>query len=223
MKSTGYVLKERAYVGGASPPDTAEDESRFGNDGTHSNITWVKLPSGLWVRSFNGSSSKIVVPSSGSLRPTKTITLMAWVWRDGLATSDFIIAKMGSGTTRSYALYVSTSDFTGMEISEDGTTGDREYVTGATTTITTSRWWHIVGVWNGSSIAIRVNGINELITTTGSAVAIHSNAADLTIGYMEASNVWFTGDIARPKILDYALSLEQIAANFQAERHWFGV
>ncbi|GAI10844.1 unnamed protein product, partial [marine sediment metagenome] len=55
MKSTGIVFAEKPSIG--IEPTRLPDRSRWGNHGTYTDITDKQLPSGLWVRTFNGSSS----------------------------------------------------------------------------------------------------------------------------------------------------------------------
>lgn len=57
MKSTGIVFAEKPSIG--IEPTNLPDMSRYGNHGAYANITDKQLPSGLWVRTFNGSTSII--------------------------------------------------------------------------------------------------------------------------------------------------------------------
>ncbi len=66
-KVRGLVLDPREFRGVSTPPDSLKDESRYGNDGVHTDITWVRLPSGVWARGFNGSTSVINLGDRASL------------------------------------------------------------------------------------------------------------------------------------------------------------
>jgi len=78
MKITGIILSERLHVGDVTPPGSFEDESRFGATGTHTAITLTKRASGLWVPSYNGTSSKIAIGDLG--QNVKTVCL--WIYPD---------------------------------------------------------------------------------------------------------------------------------------------
>lgn len=56
MKSLGLVLdSERSFI----QPDEFYDVSRYKNNGTSTAVTWLQLPTGLWVMGFNGTSSVV--------------------------------------------------------------------------------------------------------------------------------------------------------------------
>ena len=89
-------------MGGVTPPDTFEDESRFGNDGVHTDITWTKLPSGLWVRGWNATSSLITIADAPSITNIFATggTVLVWInpSSDGEGTYGRIADKTASGT-----------------------------------------------------------------------------------------------------------------------------
>lgn len=212
--SKGLVLSERAYVGGASPPATFEDESRFGNDGVHTNITWEKLPSGLWVRSFDGTSY-VDLGSSNSLRLI-ILTIEAWIKPDAIDTgyNDLVSNQTGgiSGFWFSQVnqavgfLYVGTS---AMSVSGN---------------VVVAGVWQKIGVtFNGSTqVYLYKNGVEVLSQgVTGTPVIATAN---LFIGRYATSVVQlFEGLMVMVKMRRYVQSEEEIANRFQAERHWFGV
>jgi len=78
MKSTGRVFAEKPSIG-IEPTRLYDASRRFKNHGTHTDVTMVRLPSGLWVRSFNGSSSKVTISDAPSLDISLGITLLVWV------------------------------------------------------------------------------------------------------------------------------------------------
>lgn len=72
MKSTGLVFAEKPSIG--VEPTRLYDRSRFGNHGTYTDIVDKQLPSGLWVRTFDGSTSLIDCGDLGVAR-----TLLVWL------------------------------------------------------------------------------------------------------------------------------------------------
>jgi len=69
------VLNLTGYPGGGS---RLQDRSFYGNHGTIIGATWAKLPSGLWVLSFDGTDDYVQVPHSSSLNIDSAITLEVW-------------------------------------------------------------------------------------------------------------------------------------------------
>lgn len=80
MKSTGLVFAEKPSIG--VEPTRLPDRSRWGKHGTYTNITDVQLPSGLWIRRFNGSSS---IVTCGDLGLAKTLSF--WFDPDSITES----------------------------------------------------------------------------------------------------------------------------------------
>ncbi len=85
MKSTGLVFAEKPSIG--IEPTRLPDASRFGNHGTYANITDKQLPSGLWVRTFNGSSSII---DCGDLGVARAISF----WLNPNSTTESILEEI---------------------------------------------------------------------------------------------------------------------------------
>src|SRR3990167_10553439 len=46
------------------------DRSRYQNHGTITGATWKRLPSGVWVMSFDGTDDNILLPTVSALDPT---------------------------------------------------------------------------------------------------------------------------------------------------------
>lgn len=67
------------------------DVSGYGNNGTIAGATWVRLPSGLWVNSFDGVDDSIRLPGLTSFFTTEA-TLIMWM---KVATNDYVLGKNG--------------------------------------------------------------------------------------------------------------------------------
>ena len=177
MKSSGYVLKERAYVGGASPPDSFEDESRFGTDGTHTAITWVKLPSGLWVRSFNGSSS---IVNCGDVGVARAIGF----WLKSDSTTESILEEV---------------DDTGITIDAGSMvygSWDNCFVD-AVDTDTITAAWHLVFITSTTDVdvsALRLGLVNAAYLTAYMALLrlyIEAPSVEQIAAWHQATRHWF--------------------------------
>ena len=220
MLNKGIVLDPKVYRGEIEPPDALEDESRYGNDGVHTNITWVRLPSGLWVRSFNGATSKV---EGNGLNAIANLTLMAWVNPGELpATSanggSFVLMNggverkcfgfgIGSGAGADGSKLTALIDTLAWV--------DSGYTFGSIDT-----WYHIVCLRNSTTLIFYVNGVVQAGT---SVVVPLTGALTYTIGDHGAISYPLEGLVAFPHIYNYALSADQINTIFAAERTLFGV
>ncbi len=224
MKSTGYVLKERAYVGGASPPDAFEDESRFGNNGTHTNITWVKEPSGLWVRSFAGNGYVSIADDPSFDIKTK-LTALIWANTDDVVNTRFLLTKYGT-----------TDNKREWQLDRQSTSGDVSVTFGDPNNGSLEGWeitdddylvngtWVLAGfTFSSGTCIIYISGVAVNSTATNVPVSLYNDAADVKVGTDNDNAAGWKGYLALPRIYNRVLSDEQIAAIFQNERHFFGV
>lgn len=213
-KVTGLVLDEKLYTGSATPPDAFADRSRWGNNGTHTAITWVRNPQGLWVRGFNGTTSYVNCGSVSSLKPTNAITLEAWIYigLPLIALRGGIICLQDAGT--GYALRQRASNTTLFANINASPTG---YVACGS-----DKWAHTVSTYDGINLTVFVNGV--LGATVAVAGLITYGAASLWIGRSTLENThYFRGYISSCRIYSYALNAAQIRARFESTRHWYGV
>jgi len=216
MKSTGLVFAEKPSIG--IEPTRLYDRSRFGNHGVHTDITMGQRPSGLWVRSFNGTSSYVDLGSDVSIKNFSAITILFWfkgVTASGLNTildsgywaADYgYYAYMADGTNtistkvrdKNGAVSTGTETFTNNVWVQSGLTYDR-----AT----------LYSVKNG---ALAIGGVqNADAEITSSQNPLIGRRSNDTVDYL-------TGKVGLLRIYNYALSAGQIKKIFEAERHWFG-
>jgi len=85
VKSTGLAFAEKPSIG--IEPTRLPDRSRFGNHGTYTDIVDKQLPSGLWVRTFNGSTSII---DCGDLGVARALSL----WLNPDSTTESILEEI---------------------------------------------------------------------------------------------------------------------------------
>ncbi len=213
MKSTGLVFAEKPSIG--IEPTRLYDRSRFGNHGTYTDITDVQLPSGLWVRGFNGNSSKIWIEGTPSLDITGKITVGAWVYVEKDADQD-IISKFDVSGNMGYLLM-------------RGATGnDLLFFTGAAGGANAAHfataldiWVFVVGTYDGTDTKIYTQGVYRNSAVTPLVPA--STGTNLFMGMREDFNNLLEGKVGLPFVKRYDLSAGQIKKIFEAERHWFGV
>jgi len=182
-----------------------KDTTSNGNDGDAKNGASPaigKLGQGF---GFDGEDDYIAVADSNSLDIKDAITVSAWVKYSSLNKWDRILGKRGS--TRSYSLGRdnNTNEYSFALKLESG---DRKGIT-SNTKITTNQWRHIVGVWNGSTMKLYVDGTKESVRSF--AGTLISNASNLNIGRNgDDGGYELDGDIDNVRIYDRALSGDEV-------------
>lgn len=227
MKATGLVLSDRAYRTLVTPPDAFEDESRFGNDGVHTDITWVRLPSGLWVRRFDGSTSLVTVngvASNGFF--DRAFSVVGWGRLSDWSHHSFLFsAGIAATELEDTNIYYNYSWRKFVADSYIDAVGTNE-VTSAGTYLNNTEWHFLGAAWDADGHVNRfiLDGVDE-----GSDSTFNNDLSGFDrclIGQYEytapTGSVW-EGDIALPRIYNYALTAAQIYKHFQAERAFFGV
>ena len=176
---------------------TATDASGYGNEGTLQNSpAWdgaADRSTGLY---FDGSDQYVSVPDNSTLDPTGSLTVAAYInpttWASGA-----VLLQKGSYGSQQYVLFASDSSHLEFQV---GGVGD---VIAAAPTA--GQWDSIVGTYNGSTIALYVNGTETSTSATGS---INTSSDELDIGD------GFEGTIAEAKL--YNLVPSSISGVFPA-------
>lgn len=222
-KSTGLVLAEKPSVG--IEPTNLPDRSRHGHHGTHTDVTMVQLPSGLWVRSLNGTTSFITL-SGPTLDEIKTgYTALIWV-RSGGAVASQEFLQIGELTTGAYAsgfFFRMVSDGTLFFRHNYGVNENDTYTTVATYD---DDAFHLVGQsWDGTDVKRFIAGVE----VDSEAIATFDITSEGTEHRLIGRSAWgstfgdyLDGEVALPKIFSRALSAGKIKQIYEVERHLFG-
>jgi hypothetical protein len=165
---------------------------------------------------FNGTSQYLDVTNSPSLNPTGSISVEAWIYpRQPLNATAPIIKKAGEGTATQdgYALEVSgtTALRFGVYLS-----GVRSWRYAPSAPLYPNQWSHVVGVFNGTNVAIYLNG--ALVgTPTAASGQIVPSGNNLQIGHDPiTTSRYFNGLIDEASVYNTALSATQIQAIYLA-------
>lgn len=224
MKSTGLVLKSRNYTGSVEPPATVlEDESRWGNDGAvgDGHPDWVRLPSGLWVMSFDGVNDRVDFGNPSSLQSTGDHTILCWIKPILTGVGMITLNKDGVMGDRGWFLRILTTAKVRHYISIDGTAS--AYFT-TTAVLSNNTWVFLSATYDGISLETYFNGVNQAGTLTGAVPTTKYNSSvNFLLGEGSNGLLDFEGLIALPHFYSRALSVTEIGKHFTAERAWFGV
>ena len=202
---TGLVA---AYGFDEGSGTTTVDGSGNGNTGSLASTLWSTGGRFGGALSFNGNSSRVNIADSASLRLTTGMTLEAWVRPSALADWATVIIKERTGWYAG-ALYATTDN--GRPSGHVYTTGDRELR--GPSGIPVGAWTHLATTYNGSSLALYVNGTQ--VASSPATGAIIANIGALRIG---GNSIWyepFNGLIDEVRIYSRALSASEIQEDME--------
>lgn len=221
----GCVLSLTGLPGGSNK---IHDRSPYGNTGTIVGATWVRLPSGLWVLSFDATDDYVSVSSHTSISPTDTITLLTWVKADdanfGAWNGKLFFKRVAGQTYSDYAL----------DIIADGEAGAGyirfQFYSGGgwqANVVDTSRKvgddvWHLAGVtYDRTNYIYYVDGVQG--DSHGETSAMAQSGGALNLGKGEQVQTKFSGLLALPRVINRVLSALEIQNIYNREKHLFGV
>ena len=191
---------------------TAYDTSGYRNHGTlyggfsfaSDGLDSSKIVHGL---TFNGSSDYVDVSSSNSLRPTRALTMSAWVKATAWGSGDNAnaIIRKGDNNPNNYQLSVADGRLT-LQLDDYDAGGFR-----GDTVLQTGRWYHLAATWDGAVVRLYVNG--ELDNSPGDyhAAPIGADNRSLYLGGRPWSD-YFAGTLDDLRLYNYALSPDEIEA-----------
>ncbi len=197
--------------------DNAKDE--IGNySGNEFNLAYENIPNGYNIGGklaiFNGNNSKIDLPNIASISGTNTRTIEYWVrYQDSYPTNwNTTFSQGATGVSTLLEIICQNNTFAVSSY------GNRKF----SSTFIPSRWNHVV-VTCASNIDvintnIYINGFLSNGAQVGSAI-INTPNSNCGIGYRRSDgNLFFKGKLANFRIYNHALSAEEVAAHYQAEK-----
>ena len=217
-KFTGLVLDVARQRGGAQPGVvTLLDHSRYGNNGVMTDVTWIQLPSGLWVMSFNGTTSVVNCGNDDSIRYPTRFSYEVLATLPG--TTDSIVDKFQD--FNNYAMLGTVGNQFIVQV-EAG--GPSTYRYSASHSLNV--FHHVVVVYDSSLAVppfIYVNGVLELGGSVGTMAATGNalnNTGNLLIG--NGRYGFWPDQIASIRIHNYALPPPRIRARFDQTKGFCG-
>ena len=183
---------------------TVADASGIGNTGTAANATWTTAGKFGSALVFNGTSARVTINDSASLRLTTGMTLEAWVypatassaWRDVIYKGndnyyleghlDQCRRPAGGGTFMSGPLY-------------------------GTSTLPMNTWSHLALTYDKVTLRLYVNGVQVASAAATANIATSTNP--LQIGGDSIYGQYFNGRIDEVRVYNLALSAAQIQSD----------
>lgn len=202
---------------------TAVDSAGF-NDATYSGGFTLGAPafhgeSGTAVN-LNGSTGHAIAPLTPVLNPAGPFTIEFWAVtpRGGwtAAGSSGFMVPVGSmdrpGRTGGYEFYLD-GNYTGYEF-HTAIGGGYDQITGDNYIPPANTWSYVVGVYDGTSITLYVNGALASDPTYPDPTFTPNTVKGLYIGSREDNVRYWQGSIADVAFYNYALSALQISNHY---------
>ena len=201
--TTGLVA---AYGFDEGSGTTTADQSGSGNVGTISGATWSSSGKFGKALSFNGTNSFVSVAGSSTLNLTNAMTIEAWVNPNSLTSSGWntVVLKERPGYY-AYALYGNTGT---NRPSANAFVGSTDADTRGTAQIPSNAWTHLAATYDGTTLALYVNGTQVSQTAVGGSIVTSTGA--LKIGGNAIWGEFFSGLIDEVRIYNRTLSSAQI-------------
>jgi hypothetical protein len=176
----------------------AKDASGRANNGTTADTAWVSGKYGSAL-SFNGSSSAVTIPGTGSLDLTYGMTLEAWVKPNAAGPSWRTVLFKEQPTGMDYALY--TSNDAGLPTGQSQIRGEQNVV--GPSAIPLGAWTYLAATYDGSTERLYVNGTQ--VASIPLANSIEVSNGNLKIGGNSQWSEWYSGVIDEVRVYNRAL------------------
>jgi hypothetical protein len=199
-----------AYAFNEGTGTTTADASGNGNTGTLTNgPTWTTQGRYGNAISFDGVNDFVSVPDSASLDLAATGTVQTWVRLNAVGRWNGLIAKGNANNDRShnYALEVTNRNVVRC-ILGNGTTFQQLDSTAA---LTAGVFRHVACTWNGTTVAIYVDGV--LNASAAQTVTPAGNTAPLFLGQFGGNSDRLSGILDNLRIYNRALNATEIQAD----------
>ena len=180
--------------------------------GTATSVTFAGgsnlSPMGLTAASFNGSASKIMIPASAAWQ-TSDFTAEAWIKPSSSGGWNTVFARGNSQNP--WGLWVHGAGFLYTRIWAGGA---NYALQSSTPVIQANTWQHVALTYDGSTIALWVNG--AMVASRPLTVVLDSYDSSLTIGVEDSTSSYFNGLISNVALYPQALSASRLQTHVQA-------
>jgi len=211
----GLVLNLDAGVRDSYDSGTTWRDLRGGNNGTLTNGPTFDAANGGSIV-FDGSNQRVdtgVNPATlvGNGNPA---TISAWFY--SYTTSQRMFLGQGSASR----FYIEQYNRSGSLVAHWGF-GDSQNSATSQAFINTNTWYNYTATYDGSIAKGYLNGINTDTTSIGGPKGY---SGSLSVGsWGPSGGYYFSGRISTVNVYNRALTSDEVARNYNATRHRFGV
>jgi len=197
------------------------DRSPYCNIGTITGATWVRLPSGLWCLSFDGTDDNVDCGNNPSL------ALLQWTYKLWLnrhvdsGTEEYLMSKSSAGDW-DWTLYIgAATDKINFGFKDTGAAA--RYMGNIPHDIALSQWYYLVITFDGTYIRGYLEpGNHTVVSADFSAFTPRTSTRKVYLGLWRTTYN-FDGDIALPEIHKRPWNALDVQNSFNREKHLFGV
>ncbi len=191
---------------------THYDSTSNGNDGTNSGSTQDYSGQIDGANSFDGSNDYIGCGGDSSLDIGSAITIEAWVYRTAAGAGSYpgITNRAGTSTNR-YQLRYKTTTPTSAQFFLGDSSG--YIIVSSNADLPVNTWTHIVGTWDGSTMRLFVDGVQQTQTGSFSGSPSFTSSNHLDIGRYSTTN-FFAGGIDEIRISNILRNSSWIATEY---------
>jgi uncharacterized repeat protein (TIGR01451 family) len=194
-----------------------EDGSSYVNNATLFGApAWATGKVGSYAIDLNGTSQYALVSDNSSLDIADQITIMAWIRPEQYATQD-LIKKATQGSVNGYELTLATtkSDASSQRVFfriNQVLKGDTYRINADTMYPIDGTWMHVAATYDGTTMRLYVNGVEESTLTLPAGTKIELNDVPLSIGAQSTPTRYYKGWIDDARVYRRALSPKEIQA-----------
>lgn len=205
-----FHFDENSYSG------TTTDATTLALIGTANSMSASNLVSGKILNAYNfNGAQKIAVAPNSATNITGDYTLSAWINSSSPLVDQKIITNQNSSNA-GYKMGL----YNGRPENENNGNANRpgsSGVTGTAITVSANTWYHVMGVYSGTTLSMYVNGVPAQVRTAVSAPNIGIN---LNIGVGEGGNMhYFNGIIDEPRLSATARSASWALSEYQNQNN----
>ncbi len=161
---------------------------------------------------FDGVDDYVELGNPPQLNPTTALTIIAWIKPAIVSRAQFIVAKDNLPAPGKLQYFLRQQG-TGLRM---GVQTDRDYyANSAANVFVANTWYHVAGVYDGSTMRVYVNGQPSGAPVSVSG-AMPPNGVSARIGRRQDNQLPFTGVIDEVAIHDHAMSAAEILADYQS-------
>jgi hypothetical protein len=194
---------------GESAGTQASDKSGHGNDAAYLGSVTRSIPGAIAgdpdtaVR-FDGSDSALIrLVASFDFDGSKPFSLELWVRPEGTIDGDFN-DLLGHGGFSSWALFMQSNVLKFQRSTDNGATWEGPWYT---TQLSTARFAHVVGTFDGSSMHLFVDGLD--VNSAAAHLVLPTSTDPVEMG------AHFPGSLDEVAIYDHVLAADRIKAHHQ--------
>lgn len=204
--TTNYTLLNAFYPFETASQDLIGGFNGTENGGVYWNETGGRGSSGAY--NFDGINDYIDI---NDLDLENKFSISAWVKIKNFQGTPYVISKLDTSVGNySYGLFFNATGNLGLLISSDSGADNMEWAY-TTQFLETNRWYHVVGMWNGTNMFLVINGTNYTGAPEGNPVtSVFNNGVDAMIGGMAPAYASMNGTIDNLLVYNRTLSQAEI-------------